>query len=294
LTRAVQITLFGLLLAGAAGVLLWGRGYYLEPGAERVYSPQHQIFASSRPLGHGLGVLAFLLFLANFGYQLRKGLRLLQAAGTLAAWMRWHVLGGLGGALLVALHSTFEMRNWMTRTCVYSLGIVVLTGIIGRYLLSFVPRTASGERMSLSALQDQIMGHVDALRPLVVHDRRAVKALQGLVDAVDPPALVGVQEPLSLRYVRARLAESRGQMALLRRAVAGAPGHSGAAGRDLDRLIRKTARLSRRVAVVHVAGYLMDNWRNLHRAFALLLLLTLLAHVAVAIYLGYLFQDFGG
>ncbi len=268
---------------GLGLVAFYGRDYYLSSPRERIYSYDHAVFGSAGSVGIVCGLVALVLFFSNFGYQLRKSLRVLSRLGSLRLWLDWHVASGLMGAGFVALHSGFQMRNWMVKTTVYALGVVLATGLVGRYLLRFVPRTASGGRADLDAFEDQLLALVDDVRPALVGDAEAVRAMQELVDQIESaredPALSHVR---SVREVRARLRRAHDQIHTIERCLSARRGRLQA-----RRLRTEVAQVARQVAVVGVAGAMMDSWRALHRAFALLLLCAVLAHVGIAIYYGY-------
>jgi len=278
---AVSITA---VATGLVLVALQGRDYYLAPARDRVYTYDHAVFGSAAPVGLSCGIVALLLFLSNFGYQLRKSLRILSRVGSLRFWLDWHVASGLLAAGYVALHSGLEMRNWMVKTCVYALGVVLATGVVGRYLLRFVPRTASGGRADIDGFEDQLLELIDEVRPALRHDAAAARAMQELVDQLeDARDDAAAPHGRSLRDVRTRLRHAHDQIRTIEHALAV---HRG--GRLRARRLRaEMAKLARQAAVVGVAGAMMDAWRAFHRAFALLLLCAVAAHVGISIYYGY-------
>ncbi len=279
--RIVLSVCFGAAAIGLAVVAYSGAHYYRLPAHERVYSNAHAIFGSAGTVGFATGLTALVLFSYNFAYLLRKTLHSLRGIGTLRGWLNGHVAAAIIGCGYVALHANFEMRNWIARTCVYALIIVTTTGLIGRYLLRFVPRTASGRRADLAAFEDELMELIDDIRPDIVHDHDAVIALQAMVDSLETD-----EAAASLRDVRARLGDAHQRMRVLETALA----RSEEAHRHrwkAARMRRGLARMSRQIAVFGVAGRVMDAWRAFHRAFALLLLVAIAAHVAIALYYGY-------
>ena len=89
-------------------------------------------------------MIGFALLAANFAYLLRKELRPLRRVGTLSRFLDWHVVGGLISVGFIALHANFQLRNRIAQAAVWALLIVLVTGVIGRYLLRYVPRGARG------------------------------------------------------------------------------------------------------------------------------------------------------
>ncbi len=271
------------IIAAILGILVIaysGREFYTAPAIERIYSDERAIFGTTGTLGLFCGAAALTLFLSNFGYLLRKHIRILDRVGTLRLWLDWHVTSAFLGGAFVALHANFAMRNWIARTCVYAVVVVTLTGLVGRYLLRFVPRSATGRHLDEAGFTDQIMELIDQVRDDVLHDPAAVKAMQGLVDELGDD-----MAPPSLGHLRQRLRDCRRFVAVIAHAMAD---HVPAERRREARILRaRLAHFGRQAAVVHWASRIMDAWRAFHRAFALLLLVGMLVHVIISLYYGY-------
>jgi len=262
------------------GVGLLGLPYYRLSTIDQLYSDDHLVFGTTGTVGIACGIAAVGLFLSNFGYLIRKHVRFLDSLGTLRLWLDWHVISAFLGSAFVALHANFSVRNWIALTCVYAIGIMLVTGLVGRYLLRFVPRTPTGNRVDEDSFENEILAVIDDVRSDVLHDPNAVKAMQQLVDTVESDdSLPG------LGQLRQRLRDSRILIQTIEHAMHTSehPRKSG----DMRALHRRLAQLGRQAAVIHWAGRMMDSWRSLHRAFALLLLVGMCAHVGISLYYGY-------
>ncbi len=266
-------------LGGLGLIWMAGKEYYTAPLIDRIYSDEHALFGTTGTLGLICGAIAMALFLSNFGYFLRKHVPILHRVGTLRLWLDWHIASALIGCGYVALHANFTMRNWIVRACVYALVVVVATGLVGRYLLRFVPRTATGRQLDEVGFSDEIMELIDQARGDVLHDPEAVRAMQGLVDELD------VEGAPTLAQLRRRLRECRRYVRIIDRAMAERV--TGKRRSETRELRRRMARFGMQAAVVHWAGRIMAAWRAFHRTFALLLLVGMLAHVALSLYYGY-------
>ncbi len=102
-----------------------------------------EIPAAGEFFGHTLGIIGFLLMLATETlYSLRKRSRLARW-GRLVNWLRFHIFTGIVGPFMVFLHSAWKM-NGIAGVTLWMTGVVVLSGFIGRYLYTRIPRTADG------------------------------------------------------------------------------------------------------------------------------------------------------
>jgi hypothetical protein len=102
-----------------------------------------------------LGVLGFLLMLkTELVYTLRKKLRAFRW-GRPSFWLKFHIITGLLGPFLILLHSGWKFQG-VAGAAALLLLLVVLSGLIGRYIYTATPRTIEGGTLSESQLQSGI------------------------------------------------------------------------------------------------------------------------------------------
>jgi hypothetical protein len=95
-------------------------------------------------VGHGLGVLGFLLMLATETlYAVRKRVRG-RAWGPMRTWLRAHIFTGIVGSYMVLLHGSWVLAGLAGWTMLATV-VVVTSGFVGRYLYTALPRTADGD-----------------------------------------------------------------------------------------------------------------------------------------------------
>jgi len=95
--------------------------------------------AASGLVGHGIGIAGFVLMLMTATlYSLRK-LRTDARWGSTAGWLRFHMVTGLVGPYMVLLHTTMRFQGLAGLAMLLTV-VVVVSGLIGRYLYTLVPR----------------------------------------------------------------------------------------------------------------------------------------------------------
>jgi len=281
------IALGVLVLSLVAAVAATGHRYYaasaLAPALFAADLPDDRLFSSSGRIGVTCGMAGASLFGLNLLYLVRKRLRLLGRAGSMRSWLDCHVLGGLLGCLMVALHAGLATRTLVGKTCVWSLGVVVATGIFGRYLVRFVPRADGASRVPLSAVEDRVLALIEEVRPLVKDDPVAISILQQVAEAAATPASGAATGGLweALREGRRTRREA---LYLVQAATLGAP--SGGA-RSRRRLRRRIMSSCRQVSLVHLSARFLETWRVFHCVLALLCLSVLALHVFAAYHFGF-------
>jgi hypothetical protein len=125
-----------LWLALLAMILLSGL-YGLVVVWTREIPPAGELF------GHGIGIIGFLLMLMTETlYSLRKRSRRVKW-GRLSTWLQVHIFMGLVGPFMVLLHSSWKFNGLAGVTTLLTV-IIVVSGFIGRYIFTRIPRTLDG------------------------------------------------------------------------------------------------------------------------------------------------------
>jgi hypothetical protein len=99
--------------------------------------------AASSLVGHGIGVVGFLLMLmTEVLYSIRK---LVTDArwGSMAGWLRFHMVTGLVGPYMVVLHTSMRFQG-LAGVAMLLTVVVVISGVVGRYVYTAVPRESDG------------------------------------------------------------------------------------------------------------------------------------------------------
>ena len=144
---ATGLPLF-VLLAIPTLVTAWGAPYYAAAAAQRLRHPLHAFLKASGPVGLAFGVLALALFVFMWLYPLRKQAKWLAWTGSVGDWMNVHIVMGLALPVLAAVHAGWHFTG-LIGLGMLAMVIVSLSGVVGRYLYTHIPRSRSGLELSL-------------------------------------------------------------------------------------------------------------------------------------------------
>ena len=93
--------------------------------------------------GHSLGIVGFLFMLMTETlYSLRKRTRSVRW-GKMSTWLQLHIYTGLVGPFMVLLHTSWKFNGLAGATTLLTV-IIVVSGFIGRYIFTRIPRTLDG------------------------------------------------------------------------------------------------------------------------------------------------------
>jgi thioredoxin reductase/Pyruvate/2-oxoacid:ferredoxin oxidoreductase delta subunit len=272
-----------LYAALGTAILVWlgvvGWSYYWLPHSERLRSPLHAALRPAGPWGHGVGIVATLFMLSNFLYPLRKRLRSLSGVGRIADWLDFHTFVGFMSPLVIAFHAAFQSNNTLATATSASLGVVVFTGIVGRYIYGLVP-SAAGKIVAVADLLGKWERLRDRMRPLVEASDDP-EFLHSIFDKAATPARGG---SLTLLFIRLPFLRMRDRLRMLR-----ARFHFADHGDFLEfqRGYRGLEQMRLQVSFYDGLKRLLRNWRMFHTMLAVFLVFAIAAHIAVSLYFGY-------
>jgi hypothetical protein len=116
-----------------------------------------QVPPASALFGHGIGILGFIMMLMTETlYSLRKRSRLARW-GKMSSWLQFHIFTGIVGPYLVLLHSAWKFHGLAGAVMLFTV-VIVVSGFIGRYIYTRIPRTAEGQE-AVAALGPQALAH---------------------------------------------------------------------------------------------------------------------------------------
>jgi hypothetical protein len=104
-------------------------------------------------VGYWIGVAGGVMMLILFGYPMRKHFAFARNWGHMKWWFWFHMALGIGGPWLILVHSTFRVGSLNAGVALYSMIIVALSGVVGRFIYRHVNKGLRGEEIGLQELQ---------------------------------------------------------------------------------------------------------------------------------------------
>jgi hypothetical protein len=283
------------LLAVAVVLVIAGYGYdYYTLGAmNRPFSPKHAVLRPSGTFGIRLGMLGVLMFFLIYLYPLRKKWGWLGRQGNSRHWLDFHVVLGATAPIIIAFHSCFKFGN-IAGMAFWSMLVVTLSGFVGRYLYSQIPRGLSAAELSRKELlekeetlrkdlaeQRATFGFcVDALYQLPTADQVAKTPM---VAALLSMFLIDFKRPFKASLVRLQEAGFGPWLFSF-------CGLLPTRDRKLERAIRvaqKEATLSKHILFLTRTQQVFQLWHVVHRPFSYAFAILAILHIGIALSMGY-------
>ena len=237
--------------------------------------------------GYWLGVIGGSLMILLFAYPLRKRLRFMSRWGAAKRWFVVHMVLGIGGPLVVLIHSTFRVGSLNAGVALYSMLIVAGSGVIGRFLYLRIHRGLHGKQENLAQLTQSLGLHHDDLRSALAFARHIEKDLRDFEHQSlrAGKGLSGHLGAFSVLPLRRAFLQQRCVVALKQALKERTDHHdvdAQAVLRDyshLQQCIDEYLQAVQRVAQLQSATRLFSLWHVLHVPFVYLMVLCAVVHV---------------
>jgi cytochrome b561 len=269
-TSFFALTLSLILISITVGLAYRGWSFYRLSLEDRVEHPEYRLLRPSGLIGNGYGWVAAMLVVMNLSYLVRRRFGSARF-GSMRTWLDVHVFTGLTAASLVSFHSAFQLRTPIASVSAASLGTVVVTGLLGRFLYALGP---GGVRERLAAALDAVEDE---------HPGSRAALAEGLIQCPGPDVPPNASLLRSLWAVPSWVRVARDRRDILEMILPPRRQMS----RELRRASRELYAASAADARASGIAALLRSWRALHRFFALLMLAAVFLHAGVAWYYGY-------
>lgn len=288
------------LLAGwAVAILLvvaltaYGYDYYILSSAARPFSPKHPVLRPSGSIGLKLGFLGLGMFLAIFVYPLRKKWAWLGRQGSARHWLDFHVLLGVSAPFVIAFHSSFKFHGF-AGIAFWIMLSVSLSGLVGRYLYSQIPRRVNAAEISLSELQEfqaQLSQQLAQQKLLPQADLRSLLRLPSKESVSRLPMPVALVYMMLLDVARVfRVAAIRRHAVPFGQKLTTLAGLLPTGNTSLERAIdlaREEASLAKRVLFLSRSQQVFHLWHVVHKPFSYSFAVLAIIHIVVVMMMGY-------
>jgi len=263
-----------------------GLSYYGAPLAVKVRHPFNEWLRPSGYVGQTLGLLSLLFFLFLWAYPIRKKYSSrLAFTGRISAWLDWHVASGLIVPWAAATHAGWRFTG-LIGLGYAAMFIVYLSGLVGRYLYSRIPRQKTGVEMSrdeVAAEREQLLFELVAttgLPPSKVRDLLNLDGQEGSGLGLLGTARALIADDIARRKAVQELASR------VKQSQDGTRALDRAALERVLLLARREIALSQQIRMLGATQRVFGLWHALHKPVAVTAFLAVAAHVVVAVAVG--------
>jgi hypothetical protein len=210
----------------------------------------------------------------------RKRIRRLSRIGYLKYWLEFHIFLCTLGPVLVLFHTSFKFGG-LVSVSFWSMVAVVVSGIIGRFIYLQIPRTIEGRELSLNELNRRKQDFYEELEKNYRIDTEILSLLTVSLNSKTEPGKINVFtrivrrvqfESKLIKEVKSKLKNKNIPQKNLRTII---------------RVIKSEIVIARRIDWLSTMQNFLRYWHVAHLPFAIIMLVIMIIHVAVAVIFGY-------
>ncbi len=237
--------------------------------------------------GYWFGIVGGSMMFVLLLYPMRKRLSSMSKWLTVKFWFRLHMIFGVFGPVLVMMHSSFHLGSLNGRFALFSMVIVALSGLIGRYFYSRIHYGLYGKKATFSSLRADSELVTKRLGPLFELHPKSKQLIADYEQSVlhGPNGMIAsLIHWFSMRIMAAKVYHAAVR-SLNKKLLAAA--HM--KGWDKAKVLRKQLRLRkmlvehrgylRQILELHFYERLFAIWHVLHMPLFIMLVITGFVHV---------------
>lgn len=260
-----------------------GYNYYTTPLEERFFSPDHISLKPSGAIGHGLGIIGTLMMIIGVSiYMIRKRYKKFFNLGYLKHWLEFHIFLCSVGPVLVLYHTAFKFGG-LVSVSFWSMVLVVLSGVVGRFIYLQIPRTIEGRELSVQELIEIKEKFAIRVRSVLSEDTSTLTEFERISSA---DRYKSFKLSTAIGYLHRDYFDIKSIMRLFNKRMK-LLGINNIERKELMRAAKSELTMARRIAFLRTSQKLFQLWHIFHLPFAIAMFVIMIIHVAVTIVFGY-------
>jgi hypothetical protein len=294
--RGHRIRLLLAWLTALAVVLViggYGFNYYTLSMEQRPFSPKYEALNPGGTIGIKLGMLGVFMFFLIYLYPLRKKWGWLSRQGNSRHWLDFHIVLGTTAPIIIAFHSSFKFGN-IAGMAFFSMLAVTISGFVGRYLYSQIPRSLNEAELSKQELEEKeaaLQQELAEQREMFGFSVDVLSILPSQADVAKSSLIGSLFTMLFLDFKRPfRASKLRLRQVGFSRWLLSFFGLFATGDLKLERNIRvaqKQAALSKRILFLTRTRQVFHLWHVVHRPFSYAFAILALIHIGLVLIMGY-------
>jgi hypothetical protein len=287
MNKTVHKFYVGLFLLVGIGVTILlavnGFNYYSTSLEERFFNESHNSLKPSGTIGHGLGIIGTFMMILGVGiYMVRKRYRNLFNLGYLKHWLEFHIFLCSVGPVLVLYHTAFKFGG-IVSVSFWSMVLVVLSGVVGRFIYLQIPRTIQGRELSVQELIEIKEKLAIRVRSVLSEDTSTLTEFERISSS---ERYKSFKLLTAIGYLHRDFFDIKRVMRLFKKRIK-LIGIDKIQRKELMKAAKSELTMARRIAFLRTSQKLFQLWHIFHLPFAITMFVIMIVHVGVTIVFGY-------
>jgi hypothetical protein len=231
--------------------------------------------------GYILGIVGGSLMLTLLLYPVSKRIALLTRLMPIRYWFGTHMILGIVGPVMILFHSNFHMGSTNSNIALFSMLLVAVSGVIGRYIYTNIHHGLYGKRITLKEIKQKTEDdHAELVslyakneilsRHLEKMEEKALRPHAGLMKSLLHVIYMAVNAPLikrkTLKLLKSSYSENTENETLPDSKV-------------VTRIIKHHTLALRQAAAFRLYERLFSLWHILHLPLFFMMIITAIIHI---------------
>ena len=239
-------------------------------------------FTAERGLGYALGITGGVMMLLMLLYPLRKNWKVMSGVLRVKDWFRAHMILGILGPTAILFHCNFNLGSTNSNVALFSMLLVVLSGLIGRYVYRQIHHGLYGSQVTYK----ELLADYDAEKTLREFPEPMATKISAELDAIQLRA-ADTSSSLLTQWQTVRIVSksSNAMIKWLNKTIRSSKKESSSSEMDtlksLKTQMKKEVELLKKMSRLALYNHMFSLWHVLHLPIFLMLVITAIVHVVV-------------
>lgn len=239
-------------------------------------------FTAERGLGYALGIAGGVMMLLMLLYPLRKNWKVMSGMLRVKDWFRAHMILGILGPAAILFHCNFNLGSTNSNVALFSMLLVVLSGLIGRYVYRQIHHGLYGSQVTYK----ELLADYDAEKQLREFPETMATKISEELDAIQLRA-ADTSSSLLIQWqtVRTVSKSSNKMIKWLNKIIQGSKKKGSSSElanlKSLRIQLKKEVELLNKMSRLALYNHMFSLWHILHLPIFLMLVITAIVHVVV-------------
>jgi hypothetical protein len=255
----------------------WSASFHImvHDGIEPEIAEMNVSYLAGTKLALTCGYVGTALMVLSMAYLLQRRFGWFSKTATNQFWLDVHMMTGIVGPMFIVLHSAMRLTTWVSIPF-WSMVAVVISGVLGRYLYTLIPGLTS--KHDLDVLE-QRRAITELAKDHPAAGDYAYQIMDRETQRSEKTWEIGLLTLLfwllfdELRRGWAQRGYRRALRKLAPRKIAN----------PIARRIDRVVLFERRKELAPRSQTLLRSWKKVHVPFSIVLLVTMVAHIAIAL-----------
>lgn len=229
-------------------------------------------------IGYLFGIIGAVMMLLLLLYPLSKKARFMRNIVATRYWFKGHMILGIAGPLLILFHCNFGTGSTNSNVALFSMLLVVFSGLVGRYLFRQTHKGLYGKQLNYEELRNQHLIYKKNLQQSSLNTDQVCLLLDEIESISNDPDKSLIHSWKNILKVRKKSKQLYRQLKKLTKKITVQQRHP-----IIDLKTNVQAELQTLQSMAGLAFYnrLFSIWHVVHLPFFYMLIVTAIVHVVV-------------